>query len=81
MTDGNEVTEQPSVLIDGTGKVMFDGMCVGLVKSDEYSLADGYKVEPVIVLDLGWCAMAGVHVRVLDDPAVDHHRDGKVLDR
>jgi hypothetical protein len=76
---GDDVS--PTIEITDTGKIMYDGMCVGIVKEDEVNLPDGFKVETVIVLDLGWCKMAGVHVRVLDDPEVDHHRDGKVLDR
>jgi hypothetical protein len=71
----------PMIEITDSGKIMYDGMVIGLQKDEEHNLPDGFKVEPVIVLDLGWCKMAGVHVRVLDDPEVDHHRDGKVLDR
>ena len=58
-------------------KLMHNGMVIGVLTESQ----DGVEYEPTIVLNLGWCSMAGVHVRVLGDPSVDRKRDGVVLDR
>lgn len=71
---------EPTRIIDIVdNKLLYHGMVVGRVAL-EASL-DEPVAEPVIVLNLGWAREAGVHVRVLDDPEVDRHRDGKVLER
>jgi hypothetical protein len=64
------------------GKLVHDGMVIGVVAEEEHTQDEGgWKVEPTITLNLGWCKMAGVHVRVLGDPVVDRKRGGIVLDR
>lgn len=47
-----------------------------------------YRARPVgvfedstVILNLGWCRLAGLSVRIEDDPKVDRHRDGLILDR
>lgn len=54
-------------------KLKYDDTVIGRV--------DHSGEAPVIVINLGWCREAGVHVTVLDDPERDHHRNGKVLER
>lgn len=64
------------------GRLMHNGMVVGTVAEEErVQDGGGWKVEPVITLNLGWMSMAGVHIRVLADPVVDRKRDGVLLDR
>lgn len=64
------------------GRIVCDGMVVGKVSEEEWpAKGGGFTMAPTISLQLGWCKEAGVHVRVLGDPAVDRQRDGKVLER
>jgi hypothetical protein len=85
MSDDDKNTDTPTVPtigIDGE-RIAYDGMVIGTVTRAEYHVeGTGLdRMEPVITLNLGWMKMAGVHVTVLDDPAVDHHRDGIAFDR
>lgn len=81
MTDGINETAPTQIIGIVDNKLLYGGMVLGTVTHEEQSLDDGYKLEPTITLNLGWMKMAGVHIVVLDDPEVDHHRDGKVLER
>lgn len=68
--------------ITEAGRIVLNGMVIGTVTEGEYVQEEGgWKVEPLVTLNLAWMKMAGVHLVVLDDPEVDHHRDGKVLER
>jgi hypothetical protein len=80
VSDDNDTTATPTIEIKGD-RVFGNGMVIGTIIEEEFNLPDGYRVEPVIVLNAAWCKMADVHVRVLDDPEVDHHRDGRAFDR
>ena len=55
------------------GLLSFDGIAVGNIKTD------GDRM--VLVVNLGWARAAGLGVRVLDDPAVERHRNGITLER
>ncbi len=59
----------PALAIRPDGVIVHDGLAVGQV-------ADG-----TLVLNLGWCRLAGLSVQVQGDPAVDRQRSGLVLDR
>jgi len=52
---------------------------------DEIILHDGLPVgsydDGTLTVNLGWCRLAGLSVRVEDDPQVDRHRDGVALER
>lgn len=77
MTEGTDPTATPGdaaetpqpLVIRGGRLVTGEGFIVGSVEGH------------TITLNLGWCREAGVSVRCTDDPAVDRHRDGFVLDR
>ena len=63
---------EPSLVADGTerGVLRRAGMVIGSFD------ADG------VVLDLGWCRLAGVNVTVLDDKVNgDNHRGGIAFER
>lgn len=65
------------------GTVLFDGIAIGgLDVTGGPTLHDPLATdEPRLTLNLGWMRLAGLHVRLQDDPDVDHHRDGIVLER
>lgn len=52
-----------------TGAVMFGDYAVGQIDDD------------TLTLNLGWCRLAGLNVRVETDPLRDRQRSGLVLDR
>jgi hypothetical protein len=37
--------------------------------------------DGTLVVNLGWCRLAGLSIRVEDDPAFDNHRSGVALER
>lgn len=73
MSDSPEqVPPPPALEVDGhdAGVLRRGGMVIGSFD------ADG------IVLDLGWCRLAGVDVRILDDKVIgDNHRGGVAFER
>lgn len=75
--DTGDRAEPPRFHLDGinSGAIRFGSMVVG-----QFSALDGS-----IVLDLGWCRMAGVNVRCLDDRTrpekPDNHRGGIAFER
>lgn len=66
-TPGNELPGELDIRDDDA--VMFDGFPVGVLDAG------------VLTLNLGWCRLAGLSLRVEDDPSIDHHRDGVALER
>lgn len=60
--------ESPWTIKDN-GALCFDGMVVGKLEAER------------LTVNLGWAKAAGLAVTVQDDPAVDHHRGGIVLER
>jgi len=64
------------------GTVMYDGIAIGGL---DYDVADTESIvatgKPRLTLNLGWIRAAGLRIKVLDDPAVERHRDGITLDR
>ena len=65
------------------GVLLHDGMAVGHIGEEDWPVEgpEMFVAAPTIVLNLGWCRMAGVHVVVLDDPERDRHRNGITLQR
>ena len=55
------------------GRVSFDGIAVGNVETE--------GDRTVLIVNLGWARAAGLGIRVLDDPAVERHRNGITLER
>lgn len=62
------------VTILPTGGLMINGAIVGATQYDE----DG---APLLTLNLGWLRLAGVRIRIEDDPIRDRHRGGVALER
>lgn len=67
MTD--ETYDEAPVEVDHEGAVLYRRRFVGHV-------SDG-----VLTINLGWARLAGLGVRVENDPAVDRFRSGVVLER
>lgn len=61
--------EQPKPLAIEKNIIMFGGIPVG--QFDDGALS----------VNLGWCRLAGLSVRVEDDPQHDNHRGGVALSR
>jgi hypothetical protein len=58
-------------------QVRIDEQGVLLVNNRPVGEMQGSLLE----LNLGWCRMAGLSLRVHDDPAIDRHRGGIALER
>ena len=67
---------EPTIVVDGvhSGVIRHGGMVIG-----------SFDANVGIVLDLGWCRMAGIGVRLLDDKThptePDNHRGGVAFER
>lgn len=64
-----EEREHPAIFIDGFGAVLVNGRPVGELNGN------------LLELNLGWCRMAGLSLKVHDDPQIDRHRGGVALER
>lgn len=68
---------EPRIAVDGNerGVIRRGSMVIGHFELG----ADGHDT---VVLDLGWCHLAGVNVRLLDDKSAgDNHRGGVSFER
>lgn len=82
-----DVVEWP-IEIRPNGTVIYDGIAIGGLDFADAMIRDGVAgaeparvSSPRLTLNLGWLRLAGVGIRIEDDPTVDHHRDGVVLER
>lgn len=66
-SSGGASSPVPTLLDDGT--LLHGHMAVGRIEGG------------LLTVNLGWCRMAGLSVRVEDDPMVERHRNGAVVER
>lgn len=85
-----EATEQTSngqqdwpIEVRPNGTILFDGIAIGGLDLTEPPPGTPISVteSPRLTLNAGWIRLAGLRFRVQDDPSVDSHRDGLVLER
>lgn len=64
----SQTYDEPELVLDDEA-VMFRGRPVGVL--------DGER----LVVNAGWCRLAGLSLTVEDDPKQDRHRDGLAFER
>lgn len=75
------MSEAKKLTLRDDGKLVVDDLMVGRVEEIEWMTDDGFIVEPTITIFLGLAKMAGVHIRLADDPEVERHRGGWAFER
>lgn len=78
--DGEEDTCPLEIRPHADGHVLvFDGLIIG--ELGEIADVQGVRGPTVLALDAGWLRLAGVTFWLRDDPRLDNHRDGYIIQR
>lgn len=80
---GEDTTPTPSTQPPGGDEPVGHDLVqrAGVLTHDGYSVGQYDAEQGVLVLNLGWCRLAGLGLVVEDDPRRDNHRSGISLAR